>query len=228
DINSGSRASAQGIVPRILEHLEISSVLDVGCGEGAWLAVWKELGVESLFGIDGEYVDLERLQIDETSFKGFDLSKPFDLKREFDLVQCLEVAEHLPTSSSVSLVKSIVQHGDLVLFSAAPKGQGGSDHINEQSYEYWRRLFAQHEYVALDYIRPLLFDESSVKQWYRYNTFMFVARDAVTTLPVSMQNSIVPENQKLKDISPLSYQVKKVLKQAIPSGLLGKYHQLRS
>jgi hypothetical protein len=34
----------------------------------------------------------------------------------------------------------------MVLFSAAPPGQGGEHHVNERTYEFWRGLFARHGY----------------------------------------------------------------------------------
>ena len=77
-------------------------------------------------------------------------------------VQCLEVAEHLPLPSAAILVDSLVKHGDIVLFSAAPKGQGGDHHVNEQDYEFWRQQFARHGYVPFDFLRPLLLNDDQI------------------------------------------------------------------
>ena len=49
-VNSGSIVSAKRLLPCVLDHLEISSVMDVGYGQGAWLFVWKELGVSDIAG----------------------------------------------------------------------------------------------------------------------------------------------------------------------------------
>ena len=35
----------------------------MSCGQGAWLAVWAELGVTEYFGVDGTYVDQNALAI---------------------------------------------------------------------------------------------------------------------------------------------------------------------
>ncbi len=125
-IERGSRASARRFVSLLIPALNPSSVLDVGCGRGAWLNEWKRAGVPSIHGIDGAYVNNTRILIDRSEFDAVDLSQPFDLGRRFDLVTSLEVAEHLPPATSKNFVASLVRHGDLILFSAAPLGQGGS------------------------------------------------------------------------------------------------------
>ena len=84
----------------------VQSVLDVGCGAGAWLTVWKSLGAETL-GLDGNYVRPEQLLISPGEFSAVDLSASFSLDRRFDLAQSLEVAEHLPASSG-GFVDSLV------------------------------------------------------------------------------------------------------------------------
>ena len=131
--------------------MPIKSVLDLGCGQGVWLASWVRLGAKDVQGIDGPYVDQERLHIPKERFQGRDLARPVDLGRHFDLVQSLEVAEHLPQSAAEQFVDSLVRHGPLVLFSAATPGQGGENHINEQPWEYWREKFAARGYEVFDF-----------------------------------------------------------------------------
>ena len=60
NIAEGARSSARVVVPLIMEWLTVNSVLDVGCGQGAWLTVWSENGVGRIFGTDGDYVDRAR------------------------------------------------------------------------------------------------------------------------------------------------------------------------
>ena len=88
---------------------------------------------------------------------------------------CLEVAEHLPETAAASLVESLVNLSSVVLFSAAIPMQGGTNHINEQWPEYWRRLFQVHGYRMLDLIQREIWKNAAVKFWYRQNTFLFVA-----------------------------------------------------
>lgn len=214
-VNSGAVRSAERLLPLLTGELAIGSVLDVGCGQGAWLSVWQRLGAE-VMGIDGAYVDASRLLIPQSRFVPHDLRQPFDLGRRFDLVQSLEVAEHLPATHAADFVACLVRHGDLILFSAAPKGQGGDHHINEQSYDYWRRLFARHDYVALDYVRPLLLNDRSVEPWYRYNTLLYSSRTRLGTLPEAIRQRQVPAEHRIPDVSPALYQLRKAAVALLP------------
>jgi 2-polyprenyl-3-methyl-5-hydroxy-6-metoxy-1,4-benzoquinol methylase len=66
-LSSFAVQSAQRIVPKVAAALPIRSVVDFGCGHGAWLSVWAAMGV-SVTGIDGPYVDERRLLIDAKDF----------------------------------------------------------------------------------------------------------------------------------------------------------------
>lgn len=170
DATSGRSASA--LLSRLHLGFAPRSVLDVGCGRGVWLAAWKATGVESVLGLDGPYVETASLRVAPDEFLATDLAVPFDLRRRFDVVQCLEVAEHLPATSADTLVASIVRHGDVVLFSAAPPGQGGEHHVNEQPLGYWIERFASHGYHAFDCVRPAIQGVTEIEPWYRYNTIL--------------------------------------------------------
>src|SRR5262249_14104781 len=89
-----------------------------------------------------------------------DISKPLDCERRFDLAICLEVAEHLPSDCAADLVTNLCNAADVVLFSAATPGQGGTRHINEQRPSYWSHLFSRNGYRCLDAIRPIIWTES--------------------------------------------------------------------
>ena len=56
-VNSGATLSACLLIPHLMDKLKVDSVLDVGCGQGAWLKVWSELGVRHVEGIDDDYVN---------------------------------------------------------------------------------------------------------------------------------------------------------------------------
>ena len=214
-VNSGAVLSAERMLPLLTRELSIGSVLDVGCGQGAWLSVWRKLGAE-VVGIDGDYVDTRRLLVPESCFLPRDLREEFSLQRRFDVVQSLEVAEHLPAARAAGFVASLVRHGDLILFSAAPPGQGGDHHINERPYDYWRALFAQHGYVALDYVRPLLRDERTVEPWYRYNTLLYASPQCLAQLPDAIRRTALPATQRVGDVSPLPYRLRKAMIALLP------------
>lgn len=172
-----SSPSAEAIVPLVLELVPATSVVDIGCGEGAWLMAFRRSGVQDVFGIDGDYVDEARLLIPRTCFRAADLSRPFTVGRTFDLAVSLEVAEHLPPESAPGFVECLTRLAPVVLFSAAIPQQGGVHHVNEQWPEYWIRLFERHGYVPIDAIRRHIWTDERVQLWYAQNTLIFVERN---------------------------------------------------
>ena len=116
-INKGSLSSARIVIPLLIDLLPvpINNVLDVGCGVGAWLSIWKQYD-RDVKGVDGDYVETSQLLIDDQEFSARNLKKTFSLGSRFDLVQCLEVAEHLPASSAPGLVESLCGCSDIIVF----------------------------------------------------------------------------------------------------------------
>jgi SAM-dependent methyltransferase len=179
EIRNGSRRSAEAIVPLVLQLLTVRSVVDAGCGDGTWLAVFRKMGVEDIQGLDGDYIDRDLLQVPSEYFKVADLTRPFRLERTFDLVISLEVGEHLPAECATAFVESLTKLAPLVLFSAAIPGQGGNHHINEQWPDKWAKLFREHDYVPVDFIRKRIWQSDAVEFWYVQNTLLFARLDVV-------------------------------------------------
>jgi len=164
-------------VPIVAELAQPASVIDVGCGTGAWLARWQAHGVRDVLGLDGDYVDLDALHIDRVFFQAADLEQPPTIGRTFDLAMSVEVAEHLSPDAADGFVHFLTGLAPVVLFSAAPPGQGGVDHINEQWPAYWARSFAAHGYRAFDIVRPRVWLEPDVAFFYAQNLLLFAADD---------------------------------------------------
>lgn len=182
-LREGARRSAEAIVPLVMGLLHPRSVIDVGCGDGTWLSVFRRNGVPDILGIDREYVSGEILEIPEENFLAHDLRVPLAMDREFHLVVSLEVAEHLPEESAETLIDSLTRLGPAILFSAAAPYQGGTDHVNEQWPEYWVELFGRKGFVVLDPIRKHLWEQDGVDYWYRQNILLFVKRECLENRP---------------------------------------------
>jgi SAM-dependent methyltransferase len=178
----GARRSAEVIVPLVLRFVPARSVVDVGCGQGAWLAVFAEHGTGA-YGVDGDYVDRERLEIPPERFHAHDLTLPLHLPRAFDLAVCLEVAEHLPADAADGFVASLARLAPAVLFSAAAPYQGGEHHVNEQWPAYWARRFAAHDYLPVDCVRRRVWADPKVEWWYAQNTILYVNRERLESDP---------------------------------------------
>lgn len=184
-IDLSSSRSANIFLKKVTIPLIINSILDVGCGRGAWLAEWAKYD-KQIFGVDGAYVNTENLLISQDCFKHQDISKEFFLGRQYDVVQCLEVAEHLQEQNADILIHNLISHGKIILFSAAVPGQGGEYHVNEQPLNYWVEKFESLDFKCFDYIRPQIILESQIEPWYRFNTLLFVHKDMVGSLPIEI------------------------------------------
>lgn len=213
-----SRFAAETIVKLLQAWFPIHSVLDVGCAKGTWLSVWSAVCTGDVRGVDGDYVDRGTLVIPPDRFSAKDLSHGFDLSRRFDLVQSLEVAEHVAASAADVFVENLVKHANgLILFSAAPPGQGGEFHVNEQPYDYWRNKFSTHGYLACDCLRPRLEGNEQVSFWYRYNTLLYVHRSRFSGVPEEIRESLVPDGVPIYDISPSWFRLRKAVVRHLPS-----------
>jgi SAM-dependent methyltransferase len=225
---TGSAYAASRIISAMRAILTVRSVVDVGCARGTWLREWQAQGVEDVVGVDGDYVDREKLEIDARRFTVSDLAAPFSLGRRFDLAQSLEVAEHLPKDRAISFVADIVAHAPIVLFSAATPGQGGENHLNEQPGEYWRRLFLDHGYIAIDCLRPLLTRERDIPAWYRYNTMLYAEKSSMSAIdPFALQFTL-RDGEPFPDLSPVTYRLRKLVVRMLPSPLHNRLAQLNA
>lgn len=170
--------AAEEVVPYLISLFQPKSVVDVGCGLGSWLKVFEEKGISDINGLDGSHVNKSLLYIDENKFITTDLEKPVKLDRKFDLVISLEVAEHLKPEVAEIFVETLVNLGDLVVFSAAVPQQGGQNHLNEQWPTYWRDLFRKHNYYFYDVFRQQFWNNPKVDWWYRQNMFLVAKEGA--------------------------------------------------
>ena len=175
-----------------MKHFRIKTAVDFGCGTGTFLKFLKDNGV-IVTGIDREYNEKRIVGITEKEFIQDDLTKPIHLNKKYDLSISLEVAEHLPESSAEIFITSLCEASNVVLFSAAVKGQGGVGHINEQFLSYWQKIFLKKGYFLLDIIRPEIWNDEKIPPYYCQNVVIFVHGDIYKNLPESIktENKIV-------------------------------------
>jgi SAM-dependent methyltransferase len=204
-IRKRAELSAKIVVPLVLRLISARRVVDVGCGEGVWLSVFRELGVPEVLGVDGDYIDRQSLQIPIECFQAVDLKEGFRLDRRFDLCVSLEVAEHLPAAYADVFVQSLVDLAPVILFSAAIPFQGGNQHLNEQWPDKWAELFAARGYVAVDCIRKQVWENPAVEWWYAQNILLYVDKTSPEHKALLMKEGVCSSPGQLALVHPRKY-----------------------
>lgn len=213
-LNEGesSSRSAETIVGLVYSLVHPHTVVDVGCGIGAFLSEFKSLGVKEFLGIDGDWVDLDSLIIDSKNFMKWDVCQELNIERKFELVVSLETAEHLPETCAETFIDNLVKLGDVILFSAAIPFQGGAHHVNLQWPGYWSRLFKKRGYVFVDMIRMALWNDKNVDYHYAQNSIIYVKETEMRRYPLLLEAynkeieepfSLVHPNRYLREIASL-------------------------
>lgn len=156
----------------------VSSVVDVGCGSGAFAAEFTRCGVKAI-GFERSPHGIQLAREQGVDCRHFDVSLPIsgDVGSSMgDLVYSFEVAEHVPENLAENFIRFISMCGNLVAFAAAQPGQGGIGHINEQYPSYWEKIFARHGFEFCDVetqnVRNAFMDHST-SDWFYKNTCIY-------------------------------------------------------
>ena len=128
----------------LLKLYDWDSVVDYGCSIGSLLEAFLDAG-KKIKGYEYCYEEslpsIKKIPNLENFIEFGDVSKDLNAG-VYDASISIEVAEHIPTEYSDSLVKNLTQSTkDMVVFTAARPGQGGTGHINCQEPNFWISLF---------------------------------------------------------------------------------------
>lgn len=183
-VRSDRQHSYEEIARYLYETYKPYSAIDYGCGCGWILDYLKAFGVTEAVGFEKSLAAKEvREGIDPILRSDVNIVFGVDgdlingaifkhLDRLYDMAICVEVAEHIPDKYSEILVQNITKNTNLLIFSAAPPGQGGVDHVNERTWTYWKNRFTKVNFeeckeqteTMQHYLKSV-----QVKSWYSNN-----------------------------------------------------------
>ena len=121
----------------------VRRIADVGCGSGRYAAEFQKQGMDVSACEYGASLRRRAKRNGVTKLYRFNLAEsavPMP-GAPFDLAICLEVAEHIDERFADKLVDYLVSTAPCIWFTAAPPGQGGTGHVNEQLPKYWIAKF---------------------------------------------------------------------------------------
>jgi SAM-dependent methyltransferase len=143
-IESANSHAYELLAETLNEVFQPKSVVDVGCGSGGISAALRDSGVGEIYPFD-----FSQASVDMTRKRGFtsarrlDLTQAKEIPETADLCLCLEVAEHIPRKFERHLVALLSRVAPVLIFTAAPPGQGGHLHVNLRSQDHWKQLFRE-------------------------------------------------------------------------------------
>lgn len=200
--------SAEAVVSILKQYIIYDSVIDIGCAQGAWLSVFHKYGAKTIKGIDGDWIDIDKLLIPKKDFISSDL-KTLNVSEhlKYDLAVCLEVAEHLNENSSDNLIDNLTKASDVILFSAAIPGQGGQNHVNEKEPSYWKQKFNKRGFKQYDCLRPIIWENEKIAWWYKQNIMIYSKKEISNISKLSYfggQHIVHPEalHSKINELNP--------------------------
>lgn len=181
------------IIPYMLERLTPKSIVDFGCGEGRWLMEVKKYDPNiEVLGLDGYYINRDRLQISQDEFIEVDLRKKIELTKKYDLAISTEVAEHIEEEYVDIFLNNLTKASNCILFSAAIPGQGGRHHVNEQWQSYWVKKFENLNYKVDFSIRNHFWKNININAWRRQNILVF-SKNLRETVNSDIMDVVHPE-----------------------------------
>ena len=177
EVEGAAVRSSATIADSIVSEYGAKRVVDVGCGTGALLEMLRSRGCEVL-GFDYSDAAISYCNARGLNVTKFDLeTNTYEASQAFDVAISLEVAEHLPESVADRYVNFLCRLAPIVVFTAAPPGQGGADHVNEQPASYWIEKFGGVGYGHLEQVSQKWRDKwqmsGTVESWYWKNLMIF-------------------------------------------------------
>lgn len=180
NINLISYNAAKIILNDLYKLYKFKSVVDFGCGSGAWIkSAWEIDNNIKITGIDGHYVK-DLINFDKANIILQNLEYDISIKKH-DLAISLETAEHLSPGRAHTFVRDLCNASEMVFFSAAVDGHGGANHLNEQTQSYWIKIFSDHGYDPFIFInrKKYWFHKTFEKcPYYISGSFLFIKRNA--------------------------------------------------
>jgi 2-polyprenyl-3-methyl-5-hydroxy-6-metoxy-1,4-benzoquinol methylase len=158
-----SRPMAEYLAPKLTKALNVKSLIDLGCATGHWVNSFVKSGVD-VVGIEGGENAKSMLVCAPDRVIFADLREPLKIDRDFDMVLSIEVAEHIEPEFVHEYINNMVKFNPkVIMITAAPPGQGGDFHVNEQNKDYWDALFLNQGYkraIAVENLVAKLVEEA--------------------------------------------------------------------
>ena len=167
------------VVSKIVGSIfQINAFVDIGCGSGAWtikaLENFGDAKRAVLIDLPSVNIGFELRDDPRVHFIGKNFNEDSEIPTmDFDLAFCTEVLEHIEEESALKVLDSIAKNCQILVFSGAVPGQGGTGHVNEQTQEYWDKQIQLRGFRPFDVFRPILYSQN-IPQYYKNNLLLYI------------------------------------------------------
>ena len=145
-LNKTEAPQAMALADKIVELFNPSTVTDLGCATGLYMACLMSKGVRCR-GIENSPNALDsEVCLALGSITNADLRESILFPDYSDVVLCLEVLEHIPEEYADQAVRNCINAGKILIISPSPHG-GGEHHHNPQPKNYWLEGFSEYGYT---------------------------------------------------------------------------------
>ena len=159
----------------IVKILKAKSIIDFGCGVGSFLEgaynynCKKILGIELNLPAAKKYIPKNILPFIIQK----DITSPIELNEKFDFGISFEVAEHIDPEKSKNFINNLTNYSNkYIILTAAPPGQGGTNHINLRKKIFWMNLIQKR---GFKYEKKLV--EQCKKDWEKFETPEYILKN---------------------------------------------------
>lgn len=137
------------LIKRNIKKFKIKTILELGCGKGAFGELINDKGEYRITGVDifEPYLKVCRDGGKYEKVMKIDLTKKLPFKdKSFDMVVCLQTIEHLDEKAGLSLIKKMEIIAKKMVLITTPNGDCLQDEYDENKYQ--RHLSA---WIPLDF-----------------------------------------------------------------------------
>ncbi|MBR3458797.1 MAG: hypothetical protein IKH16_11700, partial [Selenomonadaceae bacterium] len=200
-------SSAEAVVSLLGKLFHFKTVMEAGCTEKAWLKAFKKNGANVMgFCMVGHPVDFgeENIPTQNIDFE----TKGFRVEEKQDLALSIDFAEKFGPECLGRYLDDLTGMSDIILFSSQLPDVISSTQKtgHEKVPAHWQELFGARGFVAIDCIRPRIWESSSVLLRYKQGMVLYVREKSLSQYPRLLEFYLKHEDGKVMDvIHPVTY-----------------------
>ncbi|MBI5722727.1 MAG: alpha-1,2-fucosyltransferase [Planctomycetes bacterium] len=197
--------AARQIVPHILHLCQPAGVVHVGCGDGSWLAAFRENGLADCVGLHHSGFPACQLQVPNEIVTTLDLHKSFKLNRTFDLAIALNIPQTIRPRNYDIFIDCLAQLAPVII-TTSPIPHQIRDFGNIQLWpSFWRMGFVRNGFVVFDSLRRMFWSDPAVDPYLAQNLLIFAHADSLHKFPRLAAQKIVSDPRDLDMVHPQVY-----------------------